>query len=38
VEFHEEKKQIAKSMTQEDAQNEKLRVKIEYQPKMNITH
>ena len=36
--FHQEKKQITTSMTKEDIQNEKLRVKIEYQPKMNITH
>ena len=35
---HEEKSQIATSMTREDIENEKLRVKIEYKPKMNITH
>ena len=35
---HDEKKQIATSMTEMDFENEKQRVKMEYKPKMNITH
>ena len=38
TQIHDEKKQIATSMTQEDKANEGQRVKMEYKPKLNITH
>ena len=36
--YHDEKKNLATSVTKEDKENEKLRVNIQYKPKMNITH
>ena len=35
---HDEKKLLATSVTKQDIDNEKLRVNMEYKPKMNITY
>ena len=36
--FHDEKAHIANGVTQADRENEKMRINMDYKPKMNITH
>ena len=36
--IHDEKKLLATAVTNEDRANEKIRVNMDYKPKMNITH